>query len=758
MANFRRIRRADQQRSLDKSTWPSLDRLQYDMALSGSGEYLTEEPVMFGQAFDSPPFFTHSSIGDIGGSSKVRSLETITNDAVVNQTGIAHLNYFWISTSGQSSLKIIYGGSGTHEAVSVVFYVPYDGMIFNKWIGTVGRVGSPSDSLTLTISETLGGTAIASSTVSGSSLSVLTAPGGNIGMPQPKRPVFHFGEITLNRGFYYWRLERTGARNTSNYYVLHRQTVSFYQSRSSRLLFKESGAYTYQTGMVDWGIFPNDERMRVPTTGPWVHDSSFEFSPMYRSYEIPDTIQLGSQLDQIDQYFAPSNATSRSFDMVKNWWTQGPGTLNASLRFWYMDRKPLDEFAIIYGASGTQEAVAQEFEVYRRFRFDSMRLQTASSGSPSDNLVVKIKDAVNGSVIATSLPSSPTLINTSNFVLDHLIPAESVVEFTFPSEVDLAPGTWYFVVERTGARDVTNFWYVRYTQEQNFRLRPGWDLYQSASGVFTLADDLAHVMFYIDASTRSPHWIVSDDWAAPSPVPGGHNGRHSAKCQFGADGVAPKLMPVNSDGWYAVPINRYGPNEIWTRQVELTEIPSQYYGDGGATGGLGLPIENGVLSVAFNPPISPWRFEWESKSTGSCTVKARATIWEPGIEGQRDDEVEWYKELVVVEDEWKFLAGDQKRCSLEMHVPYWIHPNVFPFVPPADNGIWGFPIVHFEIWAEDGQLGESIYVDEVYAWPDLTTQGLPMLTIGVAEWIKDERDMYVGAHLWFKSFEGRVNG
>ena len=40
-------------REVDSTQWADIQRVKYDVLMRGTGEYLLEEPVMFGRAFSS---------------------------------------------------------------------------------------------------------------------------------------------------------------------------------------------------------------------------------------------------------------------------------------------------------------------------------------------------------------------------------------------------------------------------------------------------------------------------------------------------------------------------------------------------------------------------------------------------------------------------------------------------------------------------------------------------------------------------------
>lgn len=73
--SFIGVRRSENRRDLDRKTWADLTRAGFDVRVTGSGEFLTNEPIMFGKAFEAPPFFTFSSVGGVAiGGPEVKAI------------------------------------------------------------------------------------------------------------------------------------------------------------------------------------------------------------------------------------------------------------------------------------------------------------------------------------------------------------------------------------------------------------------------------------------------------------------------------------------------------------------------------------------------------------------------------------------------------------------------------------------------------------------------------------------------------------
>lgn len=106
----------------------------------------------------------------------------------------------------------------------------------------------------------------------------------------------------------------------------------------------------------------------------------------------------------------------------------------------------------IFGGSGAQGAGqqhAQDFVLPGDATINSITFQAFQSGSPADNLIVKISTALDGTVLGTSAP-----VAASNFSVSW--PGSTEV-FTFTPAVSVSGGvTYYAEIERTGARSATN--------------------------------------------------------------------------------------------------------------------------------------------------------------------------------------------------------------------------------------------------------------------------------------------------------------
>lgn len=63
MTSYHGVRRAQSRQEIDRRTWAEIERIRFNLLVKGAGEYLMVEPIMFGQAYEEPPFFTWSGVG-----------------------------------------------------------------------------------------------------------------------------------------------------------------------------------------------------------------------------------------------------------------------------------------------------------------------------------------------------------------------------------------------------------------------------------------------------------------------------------------------------------------------------------------------------------------------------------------------------------------------------------------------------------------------------------------------------------------------
>jgi hypothetical protein len=106
-----------------------------------------------------------------------------------------------------------------------------------------------------------------------------------------------------------------------------------------------------------------------------------------------------------------------------------------------------------------------------------------------------------------------------------------------------------------------------------------------------------------------------------------------------------------------------------------------------------------------------------------------------------------YREIAEVHTS-QSSSGGWNRIGVEL--PYqgfrgW--PNAYPCLDAAgepDEYYWTFR------YRAKGTPGTVVNFDNIYLDRQLRGADVPILTVGVDEWIKDEAGVYIGARLWIK--------
>ncbi len=242
----------------------------------------------------------------------------------------------------------------------------------------------------------------------------------------------------------------------------------------------------------------------------------------------------------------------------------------------------------------------------------------------------------------------------------------------------------------------------------------------------------------------------------------GEAGQACARAVIGSNGFTNWLIPVMGDeeGPAGVgPVDwptRPGP-EQWRIWRSVMEEPngnrSTIYG-GGVIGMTTPPHLNGFRGFAY--VRSPDPVELQVKATYSCEnyyEGLRGTEVFPATEyfdsGAEEDDY-WYREIAEVEYRGSVVGGEWSRVDIDLPYSGWAAwPNSYyclegvePYEPT--DVYWTF---RYRI---KGTPGTVVDIDNIYLDRSLRNAQIPVLTIGVDEWIRDEAGVYIGARLWIK--------
>jgi hypothetical protein len=244
----------------------------------------------------------------------------------------------------------------------------------------------------------------------------------------------------------------------------------------------------------------------------------------------------------------------------------------------------------------------------------------------------------------------------------------------------------------------------------------------------------------------------------------GEAGQASAQATIGANGYTNWLIPFDASWWIDTPMND-AVNQ-WRIIRSVPELPNET---------VGLPLGSGIYGSV--PPAYLGGFEgfMYVKSDDDVTVEVSATLSvedyvvfpDPpgGDRGTRVFSSDKYQKFGVFDpldaDRWPYREIAEVEFSqlvpsgsnwgrVEMELPYqgfrgW--PNGFDCLFDNDDPedfYWTFR------FRAKGTPGTVVNFDNIYLDRQLRGADVPILTVGVDEWIVDEAGVYIGAKLWIK--------
>lgn len=290
-----------------------------------------------------------------------------------------------------------------------------------------------------------------------------------------------------------------------------------------------------------------------------------------------------------------------------------------------------------------------------------------------------------------------------------------------------------------------------------------------------------YVNSWIQTSESRGRWSVTDVMSHEYGV--GARGKYSAEYTFVDAGSSNWMIPL---GWMANWVDNLSADnpatahwgffslEMWGGQNMLTGVPPMMSGWKGTAAvwsdddceldvwnynwwdseGLeGTPpwwdyapmpysyddprplVDSDVWYDYWNTYYDPPRFREQSDTWVTCHLGNDARVTVPVKGGQWND-VSFY--LPQAQNQW--------------HTPSWPPGHDLHIGGPG----WMFETFRFRI--SDGKPGQTVRLDNVYVWPDLKNIYVPMVTVGVAEWVQDEQGAYIGAKLWVKVGEPSESG
>jgi hypothetical protein len=268
---------------------------------------------------------------------------------------------------------------------------------------------------------------------------------------------------------------------------------------------------------------------------------------------------------------------------------------------------------------------------------------------------------------------------------------------------------------------------------------------------------------WLQSSLGANRWAIVEEYGCPR---GPRTGRYSAKFTFDATGESRWLIPFHQTAmvWPYWTYEQNMSDELIERNIIGSMLDYNYTSRSGVWGTLpGGPASCGGIPLGVNPPNNKWTVRLEVYSTAAASIEVKFDVFNQNevesivnpatgvaVEVLAYDKDLAYSETVALSAGWNSLLVEYK-------VPSWIMPNVPfqrpPSVPEGDYFRSGWYSFKAKMKAY-GLDGESVYLARATIEPDWSSKApVPWLTVGVAEWIKDDQGMYVGAILWIKSSE-----
>ena len=220
----------------------------------------------------------------------------------------------------------------------------------------------------------------------------------------------------------------------------------------------------------------------------------------------------------------------------------------------------------------------------------------------------------------------------------------------------------------------------------------------------------------------------------------GYPGKFSAKYTFDDQSTSNWLVGLeNHEGYDGKFTTASSPaNDLWTWYTTdawptRVILGSSYFPEGFA---YAVPPPMWAGWRGFVHVLSDEDFEVEVWS-GALNVDGVGEQIEPGI--NYTDEQSTI--TAVRGGEW---------TRVDFFHPYEDETGEYPARPATHNNEISTFYWQQRIRVKGGSLGQSVFLDNCYVWPDLRNFTTPLITIGVYEWVRDEHGGYIGAKLWFK--------
>ena len=249
-----------------------------------------------------------------------------------------------------------------------------------------------------------------------------------------------------------------------------------------------------------------------------------------------------------------------------------------------------------------------------------------------------------------------------------------------------------------------------------------------------------------EASPSQPRWIISNDRAYVGGP--GYRGKYSARYVFGSEAASRWLIPIRV----------YASVNPWTGYSATDPVEWHLNDVISWTGQTARPgnLSGGYRPIAFNPPLGTFTISCKVWVTDAMTFEAVVKQWDDYDDEYWGVQYVYYKLYKEDNNTQELIPGEWNDVTFQVtHVP-----ELWPNYPMVADSARDYMFYALYMRVVGGSSGDKAYIDDVQVSANYQTAGggIPMLTIGVAEWIQDQGGMYVGANLWIKAEDGSAAG
>ena len=259
-------------------------------------------------------------------------------------------------------------------------------------------------------------------------------------------------------------------------------------------------------------------------------------------------------------------------------------------------------------------------------------------------------------------------------------------------------------------------------------------------------------------------WLQTDDtrdrWALSftesHDIGVGEAGAASAEATISSSGFTNWLIPINKHYWQDVPLRPSYSQYSWRTMRSLLEMPNDT---------VSILNGGGIYAPAFPPPnLSGFRgFLWVN-ADADVTVHVNATLSagyvpnpstnqfgtkvmpDSAFHNGTDTELFYYREIDSIDFSARSTGTGWRKVEVELPYAGWSPwPNAYECLDNAElpsDVYWTFRV------RVEGTQGVQVNVDNIFLDRLIRNAEVPMLTIGVDEWIQDDAGVYIGAKLW----------